>query len=369
MIEFILIGPSAERLTELWQEEARLAQRLLHRQLPSGAKVLHLTDGHDALGSAIAAHTANEQAWALFLPHEEIVLAPSTLPTLMAAARRLGRAVCAYSNLSPPAGKMPDYLTLRGLERFSATLPDSVLPTTWQGEVCLAPLSDLRRGAGCLEAMAIGNAFYHDFSGYRHHRREEMLALLPSDCGSLLDVGGGAGGFLSAVKERWPACRTALVEMSATACELAKRWADKVWQGDFLALAMSERFSCITFLDVLEHIAQPQLMLEKARTLLAADGCIVASIPNIGHWSVIADLIEGRWDYAPAGIQCITHLRFFTRHGVATLFQEAGFQIEAWQAATLPPPPWFNLEAMRPALSCDDESLATVAWHCRARPR
>jgi len=211
-------------------------------------------------------------------------------------------------------------------------------------------------------------AWVHDFSDYRTHAREEMLSLLPDDCTSLLDVGGGNGAFLQAAKKRLPLCRTVLVESSPLACSEAVGNVDRVLQGDFLDVRLDdEQFAGIAFLDVLEHTLEPLAMLMKAKQLLQPGGFVIASIPNVAHWSVIADLIEGRWDYAPAGIHCVTHLRFFTRHSIADLLQEAGFAIERWQAALLPPPPWFDVGALRPHLEVDDNSLGTIAWHVLAR--
>ena len=44
--------------------------------------------------------------------------------------------------------------------------------------------------------------------------------------------------------------------------------------------------------------------------VLPPGGVVVLSVPNVGHWSVVADLLAGRWDYLPAGLVCVTHLRF-----------------------------------------------------------
>ena len=43
----------------------------------------------------------------------------------------------------------------------------------------------------------------------------------------------------------------------------------------------------------------------------------IFSIPNVGHYSIVEDLIAGRWDYLPIGLLCYTHFRFFTRHTLA----------------------------------------------------
>ncbi len=304
----------------------------------------------------------------LLVAHDQVLPAPGSLEALTAALDK-GSPCAAACDVTTCCGQA-DYLTLRGFERFAAACRASADRTSsGSGHPPLAMLASLAALADgrWRDAPRIADAWVHDFSGYRTHRREEMLALMPDGCTSILDVGGGSGCFLQAVGERRPGCRTVLIELSPRACSLAQGKVARVRQGDFLSLEIDEVFDCITFLDVLEHVVDPQAMLEKARSLLSSSGRVIASIPNVGHWSVIADLLEGRWDYAPAGIHCITHLRFFTKKGIAEFFEEAGFVIERWEAACLPPPPWFTPPPAAP-LDIDHESLATVAWHCLARP-
>lgn len=309
-----------------------------------------------------------ENARILLAAHDQLFPAPGLLEALERALDTGAPAAAACDNRAG-AG---DYLTLRGMERFvdrRRAYPEATAVGADAEPVILLATLGALAGGSWQKARRVPGAWVHDFSGYRALERAEMLALLPFDCPSLLDVGGGEGGFLRRAKERFPGCRTALVETSAQACRIAAAHVDRVWQGDFLALEIDERFAGIAFLDVLEHAAWPERLLAKARQLMLPEGFVLASIPNVGHWSVVADLLEGRWDYAPAGIHCITHLRFFTKQGIEELFAEAGFAIETWQAASAPPPPWFEVSGMRDSLSIDAESLATVAWHCRARPK
>ncbi len=107
--------------------------------------------------------------------------------------------------------------------------------------------------------------------------------------------------------------------------------------------------------------------LKRTAQLLTPDGCVVASIPNVGHWSVVADLLEGRWDYAAAGIHCITHLRFFTRYGLEQLMTAAGLTLDAIEGIRLDPPQWFDVSGFHPHLAVDHESLACFSYMVRAR--
>jgi SAM-dependent methyltransferase len=101
----------------------------------------------------------------------------------------------------------------------------------------------------------------------------------------------------------------------------------------------SGRFDAILFGDVLEHLENPAAALDRVGPWLAEGGVVIASVPNVGHWSVIADLIEGRFDYVPYSILSGTHVRFFTRRTLEDLFEACGFAIPAIDTVRFPPSP------------------------------
>ena len=75
------------------------------------------------------------------------------------------------------------------------------------------------------------------------------------------------------------------------------------------------------------------------RPWLSPRGVVVASVPNLGHWSVVGDLMEGRFDYVPYSILSGTHIRFFTRRTVADLFEASGYTLETVETVVFPPSP------------------------------
>lgn len=93
----------------------------------------------------------------------------------------------------------------------------------------------------------------------------------------------------------------------------------------------------------------------------------MVSIPNVGHWSVIADLLEGRWDYCPVGIHCVTHLRFFTRHSVIQLLEHAGLRVENIITTDVGTPEWFKVSAMLGLQSSSTSDLSAYAFIATAR--
>jgi 2-polyprenyl-3-methyl-5-hydroxy-6-metoxy-1,4-benzoquinol methylase len=98
-------------------------------------------------------------------------------------------------------------------------------------------------------------------------------------------------------------------------------------------------FDAVLFGDVLEHLADPSAALLRVRPWLSPSGVVVASVPNAGHWSVVADLLAGRFDYVPYSILSGTHIRFFTRATLSDLFEASGYRVEVVDTVVFPPSP------------------------------
>src|SRR5262249_12512675 len=90
-----------------------------------------------------------------------------------------------------------------------------------------------------------------------------------------------------------------------------------------------KRFDCIVFNDVLEHMIDPYSALVYAKESLVPNGRVVASIPNVRYFdNVWSLLIDGSWEYCDAGILDRTHLRFFTKKSIESMFVDLGYDIE-----------------------------------------
>jgi|GEM_PF-621946 len=73
-----------------------------------------------------------------------------------------------------------------------------------------------------------------------------------------------------------------------------------------------EGFSHALVLDVLEHVAEPHLLLAQIRARLKPGGTVLISVPNITHWTLRLMLLAGFFRYAERGPLDKTHLRFFS---------------------------------------------------------
>lgn len=185
-----------------------------------------------------------------------------------------------------------------------------------------------------------------DAEQYRYDfRRPEMLAFVPVGITRLLDVGCATGAFVDALRERQPALETWGIEADPVAIRSAKQRIGTLIVGHFPEVRdqlPGGSFDCVVFNDVLEHMVEPDLALRAAAPLLTPSGRVIASIPNVRHVSVLAQLIgRGEFRYTDTGILDRTHLRFFTKRSILRLFGECGWHVE--QIVGINWTPWARL--------------------------
>ena len=96
----------------------------------------------------------------------------------------------------------------------------------------------------------------------------------------LLDVGCATGKFLYRSKTHYK--KVTGVEVSARMAALvSSKLGVEVLTTRFEELQTNDLYSCIHMSHVLEHFPSPNLWLQKAATLLAPDGILVISVPNM----------------------------------------------------------------------------------------
>jgi 2-polyprenyl-3-methyl-5-hydroxy-6-metoxy-1,4-benzoquinol methylase len=169
---------------------------------------------------------------------------------------------------------------------------------------------------------------------YHGSVRNDLLELVPSKAQRVLDVGCGSGQLGAAVKQRTGA-QVVGIEINEQAAATAASVLDQVICGSIEEESawqkLEESFDCIIFGDVLEHLVNPWQALNRFAGCLTADGLIIASLPNVGHITIVLGLLRGRWEYQERGLLDRTHLRFFTRRSIRTLFAQAGMEIQRWE--------------------------------------
>ena len=146
---------------------------------------------------------------------------------------------------------------------------------------------------------------------------------------NVLEVGCGCGATLLKIKDLYKDVSLYGIEINPMPAKIASGFSH-VYTGDVETMQFGypdNYFDCIIFGDVLEHLRDPWGLLQRIKKHLSPDGVILASLPNIMHFSILLGLINGSWQYTDAGILDKTHLRFFTLEGIISLFHESGYKI------------------------------------------
>ena len=204
------------------------------------------------------------------------------------------------------------------------------------------PLREVPRQAAA-KGLSVGidpGAYLHRYGAMDASAREDLASRVPSGARAVLDVGCSRGATAPALRAR--GVTTVIgIEPDAEDAAAAARVYDRVLacRLDEIAEDFSGRFDAILFGDVLEHLEDPSEALERVRPWLSKSGRVIASVPNAGHWSVVEDLIRGRFDYVPYSLLSGTHLRLFTRSSLEDLFAASGFIVERIDTVGLPTTP------------------------------
>lgn len=204
---------------------------------------------------------------------------------------------------------------------------------------------------------------------YSNRGNGPLIDLLGDGCGSLLDVGCGAGDNAALLRSRDPSCRLFGITHSTAEAELAKQHMQRCWvldiEGALPPELASQRFGALMFSHVLEHLREPALVLARFSQLLSPGGIALIAVPNVLSWRQRLQFLRGRFEYQTSGVLDDTHLRFFTYFTAARylLAQSPALELES-QSVTGSVPLWWLRRRVLPGAF----SQAIDAWGCRAWP-
>ena len=159
--------------------------------------------------------------------------------------------------------------------------------------------------------------------------RRDIEPLLPATAGRVLDVGAGVGATSRWLKSRYPNAYSIALEGNRDLADVLGQNVDEPHIVDLNGpLPDVGPADLILFLDVLEHLLDPDRVLAQLTRNMPADGTVIVSLPNVAHYSVsVPLLLKGSFEYRDAGILDRTHLRFFTRKTAVELVNKAGLTV------------------------------------------
>lgn len=165
---------------------------------------------------------------------------------------------------------------------------------------------------------------------YRHIRRE-LIEGIPAGKHRILEVGCAEGATGEGLKKSGCASEVVGIEMSSEAAAIAAERLDEVICGDLEKMTFHEScfaensFDYIICGDVLEHLNNPWLQLQRLFNFLKPGGKIIVSLPNIRYYEISFQLVfRDDWTYTESGILDSTHLRFFTKKTSVQMLSKAG---------------------------------------------
>lgn len=120
-------------------------------------------------------------------------------------------------------------------------------------------------------------------------------------------------------------------------------------------------FDIVVAADVLEHVREPEMLLEAIHQALTPAGILVVSVPNFGHWYPRGRTALGLFDYDQRGLLDRGHIRFFTRRGILTRLQQAHFAVKSLGTTGVPVELLISNTAAQRAASAVDR-LAVAVW-------
>lgn len=179
---------------------------------------------------------------------------------------------------------------------------------------------------------------YKSFLKYSYGTHSQIVKYVKKN-NLILDV-GCAQGYLDQYFVQELNCTVYGIEYDAKAAKVAKKFCADVLVGDAEQYLTSinklpfpiQKFDVILLADVLEHLKEPEKVLQALKKYLKPEGIFIISLPNIAHFTIRLQLLFGGFNYVSAGILDNTHLKFFTRYTMNQMFERCNLTIESQRA-------------------------------------
>lgn len=147
----------------------------------------------------------------------------------------------------------------------------------------------------------------------------------------VLDVGCSSGYFANVLISK-KNCTVDGVELNIKDAKEASKICRNVLVGSIedesVIKEINQQYDYIIFADVLEHLVDPARVLKNISKFLKKNGCILFSVPNMAHISVILELLNGTYQYEDTGLLDRTHLHFYTKETVQEVIEKSGLYLD-----------------------------------------
>lgn len=146
----------------------------------------------------------------------------------------------------------------------------------------------------------------------------------------VLEVGCGCGSTLSHIRHLFPNARTYGIELmdfpASLGAHMGEIYCMNVETVEQFPFPL-ESLDYVIFGDLLEHLREPDTLIQKLYPYLKPHGKILSSIPNLMNAGVITGLLQGDFTYRDSGLLDRTHIHFFTYNEIIRMFTSCGYEI------------------------------------------
>jgi SAM-dependent methyltransferase len=165
-------------------------------------------------------------------------------------------------------------------------------------------------------------------SDYYNGLNHKLLKALPDNAHHVLELGCANGRLGRRYKELHPNAHWVGVELDQGAAQTAAQYLDEMHVLDVDSDAFTRigrGFDVVVIGDLLEHLRQPERLLERLYDMTLPGARIVCCLPNMAHMSVLRRLVGGDISYDNAGLLDRTHTRFYSPSSAYKVFLDAGW--------------------------------------------
>jgi 2-polyprenyl-3-methyl-5-hydroxy-6-metoxy-1,4-benzoquinol methylase len=157
--------------------------------------------------------------------------------------------------------------------------------------------------------------------------------------GPVLELGPGPGAMTKILIGR--GLQVAAIESDSAAVRLLQELGVEVLshdlnQSEWSSHLAHRQFETILVCDVLEHLLQPERVLQLLTKHAAPNSRLLISVPNIAYAGILASLRAGQFNYQDKGQLDRTHLRFFTRQSIQSMLIASGWIPIAFESNRVP---------------------------------
>lgn len=189
----------------------------------------------------------------------------------------------------------------------------------------------MSRGSAGTEAEFGSSFFAVKPASYYSGARVDIVDRLPRDpSASILEVGCGTGATGALALSERCCARYIGIEADPLAAEEAGDLLTEVICGDVETIEphwQPAAFDAIILSESLDGLSAPAASLTKLARFVRPGGMLLASSHNIAHWTVIRDLLLGRFSLFENAAPDRARLRRFTPETFAGIIEAAGFAV------------------------------------------